>query len=209
MAENKFIEVEYTGKIKDGDVFDTTDEKVARNKNIYNEKGKYGPVVVCLGQGHLIKGLEEQIKGNKPGSYTVELKSENAFGKRESNLLQLIPTNKLKQSNINPVPGLQLNVDGTLAIIKTVSSGRTIVDFNHPLAGKDIVYEIKILKEVIDEVEKVKSILELEARVKPNVELKDNKLVIKGIKNEAQEVIKKRLSEFIDKEIAFEENKSS
>lgn len=205
----KFVEVKYTGKLKDGKVFDTTEEKTAKNNNIYNEKGKYGPVVVCLGQGHLVKGLEDELKDKKPGKYKIELEAKNAFGERKPKLMQLIPTNKLKQNNVNPVPGLQLNIDGMLATIKTVSGGRTIVDFNHPLAGKDVVYEVEILREVNDDKEKAKAILELEAQLKPNVEIKDKDLIIKDIPKEAQEPIKKRLKEFIDKNIVFQENKSS
>ncbi len=209
MEEFKFIEVEYTGKIKDGDVFDTTNEKIAKENNLHNPKLTYGPIVICLGQGHLIKGLEDEIKDKGVGSYTVDLDSEKAFGKRDAKLLQLVPLKKFTSQNIKPVPGLQLQVDNVMAVVKTVSGGRCMVDFNHPLAGKDISYDIKINKEVKDDLEKVKGLLEVELRARPNVTLKEDTITIKGIKKEVQEIVKKRLSEFVNKKIVFEEDKSS
>lgn len=122
--DHKFIEVEYTGRIKEGDVFDTTDEKVAKENNLHNPSLTYGPIVICLGEGHLIKGLEEEIKDKKEGTYTVDLTSDNAFGKRDAKLLQLVPLSKFTQQNIKPFPGLQLNIDNMMATVKTVSGGR-------------------------------------------------------------------------------------
>ena len=206
---HKFIEVEYTGKLKDGTVFDTTDEKIAKENNLHDPKLSYGPLTICFGQGHLIPGLEEQIKDKGTGSYTIELESEKAFGKRDAKLIQLVPLKKFTEQNIKPFPGLQLNVDNMIATVKTVSGGRCMVDFNHPLAGKDITYEIKINKEITTDLEKVKGILEVEMRAKPEVTLKEGTISIKGIKKEVQEPVKKRLSEFVDKKIVFEEDKSS
>ena len=206
---HKFIEVEYTGKLTDGTVFDTTDEKTAKENNLHDPKLSYGPLTICMGEGHLIKGLEEQIRDKGTGSYTIELESEKAFGKRDAKLIQLVPLKKFTEQNIKPFPGLQLNVDNAMATVKTVSGGRCMVDFNHPLAGKDIVYDIKINKEVTDDLEKVKGLLEVEMRAKPKVDLKEDTITIKGIKKEAQELVKKRLSEFVDKKIVFEEDKSS
>lgn len=205
----RFIEVEYTGKLADGTVFDTTDEKTAKEAKIHNPKGKYGPVIVCLGAGHLLKGLEDDLKEKKEGKYTISLTAEKAFGKKDPKLIQLIQTKKLLENNIKPFPGLQLNIDGTLATIKTVSGGRTMIDFNHPLSGKDVVYEITVKRDVIDDAEKAKSILELEAGISSKVELSGNDLVIKGIEKQLQETVKKRLSEFIDKNLVFAEDKSS
>lgn len=206
----RFVELEYTGKIKDGDVFDTTNEEVATEHGILNPGTKYGPIVVCLGEGHLIKGLDEELADKKEGIYTIEVDHEKAFGKRDGKLIQLIPTQRLKQNNIRPFPGLQLNVDGQIATIKTVSGGRCMVDFNHPLAGKDLIYDIKILRDVDNNVEKVKAVLSVEAHLKPEVVEKDSNIEIIGkIPEDAQKVIKKRLSELIDAKISFKDDKSS
>jgi FKBP-type peptidyl-prolyl cis-trans isomerase 2 len=91
------------------------------------------------------KEIEEAIKGKKENE-VVELKIPKAYGERKAELVVLIPLRVLKQNRINPVPGLVINVDGMEGIIKTVNGGRVIVDFNHPLAEKDILFKIKIVK---------------------------------------------------------------
>ncbi|MBW3019866.1 peptidylprolyl isomerase [Candidatus Woesearchaeota archaeon] len=206
----RFVELEYTGKIKDGEVFDTTIEKVAKENNIFGNKAEYKPITICIGEGHIIKGLDKELEGKKAGKYTFEIPAEDGFGKRDAKLIQLIPTQKIKQNNIRPFPGLQLNIDGTIATIKSVSGGRCMVDFNHPLAGKDLIYEVEVLKDVEDDVEKVKALLAIEAQIAPKVEEKDGNIVIHGkIPESVQEIISKRISEFIEKKITFEDNKSS
>jgi len=206
----RFIEIKYTGRIKDGEVFDTTDKKVAEENNIYNPKTRYGPAIVCLGEQHLIKGLDEALKDKKEGKYTIEVDAENGFGKRDAKLIQLIPTQKLKENNIRPFPGLQLNVDGQIATVKSVSGGRCMVDFNHPLSGKDLIYEVEILRDVEDDVEKVKSILEIEAKLKPEVIKEKDEIVLIGkLPDNIKDIIKKRLSELIDTKISFKDDKSS
>ena len=152
IKEHDFVEIEYTGRIKeDGAVFDTTEENVAKENGLYDKKGNYSPIVICVGKNKILKALEEQIIGKETGNkYTFEIKRENAFGKKDAKLIRLIPTNKFRQQNIQPLPGLQLNIDGVFGVIKTVSGGRCLVDFNHPLAGKDIVYTVNLNKVVKD-----------------------------------------------------------
>ena len=133
----------------------------------------------------------------------------NAFGKRYPKLLQLIPTKKLTDNKITPFPGLQINVDGQIATIKTVSGGRVMADFNHSLAGKDVSYDIKILREVTDDLEKAKALLAVELRIRPPIEKKGVDLVISGIPEKIQESIKKRLSELISSNIVLEDAKTS
>lgn len=160
IKKGNFIEMEYTGYVDDN-VFDTTDAKIAKENNMYNEKMEYGPIVVCVGQHQILKGIENFIEGKEPGSYDVDVKQEEAFGKKNIKLLHLVPMSAFRKQNINPMPGLQVNIDGVFGIVKNVSGGRIIVDFNHPLAGKDLKYKIKINKTIIDEKEKLASLLKV------------------------------------------------
>ncbi|MFC1728276.1 peptidylprolyl isomerase [Nanoarchaeota archaeon] len=157
----EFIEIEYTGMIKeDSFVFDTTNEKIAKDNNIHDPKSEYTPIVICIGQGQLIKGLDADIEGKDVGKdYTIDVLPENAFGKKSAKLLKLVPTSVFRKQNIVPQVGLPVNIDGTDGTIKTVTGGRTIVDFNHPLSGREITYKYKILKMVTDDAEKIKSLL--------------------------------------------------
>jgi len=170
VKEKDFVEVEYTASVKsDNFVFDTTDEKIARQNNIHNPNMSYGPLGVRVGDGALVKGLEQAIIGKEIGKeYTVELSPDNAFGKKLTNLLKIIPSSVFAREKINPMPGLQINVDGLTGTVKTVAGGRIIVDFNHPLAGKDIIYKIKINRLMTDDAEKIKNYLMLRLNVNPN-----------------------------------------
>lgn len=202
IKKHDFVEIEYTGKLKDGLVFDTTDEKVARDNNIHNPNMSYGPATICIGEHQIIRGLDDNLVGKNIGkSYTVELKPEEGFGKKSTKLIQLIPTSRFKQENINPVPGLQINIDGIIGIVKTVTGGRTIVDFNHPLSGKDIVYDVKLNKLVTDKKEKIKAFVKIslnqDIEVKKekdsfNIELKQDisKEIKKKVKEKLKEIIK-------------------
>lgn len=170
IKEKDFVEVEYTGKTKDDNIiFDTTNEKTAKDNGFYNPQMPYGPVGVCIGEQQILKGLEENLIGKDDGkSYTIELSPEKAFGKKDPKLLKIVNTNVFKKENIDPVPGLQVNIDGVLGMIKTVTGGRSVVDFNHPLSGKDVVYEIKVNKILDDDGEKIKAFVTLQFNLKPD-----------------------------------------
>lgn len=169
IKEKDFVEIEYTGRIKeDSIIFDTTDEKIAKDNGLFDQKMPYAPVSICIGQNMILAGLDENLIGKEAGkSYTIELNPEKAFGKKDPKLLKIVNTNVFRKENIDPVAGLQVNIDGMLGTIKTVTGGRTVVDFNHPLSGKDVVYEVKINRIITDDSEKIKSFVSLQFNLKP------------------------------------------
>ena len=197
IKKHDFVEMEYTGRIKeDSTIFDTTEEKVAKENGLYDKHADYSPVVICIGENNILKGLEEQMIGRETGKeYTFEISHDNAFGRKDAKLIQLIPTNKFRQQNIQPVPGLQLNIDGVFGVVRTVSGGRCYVDFNHPLAGKDLIYDVKIKRIVDDNKEKLNSLLKMHLHIKDvEIELKDDSAAIntkQKMPKEAQEEFKK------------------
>ncbi len=201
MKKGDFVELEYTGRIKDLNlVFDTTSEKEAKENNIYDARASYGHVIICIGQGHVIKGLDEQLEGKELGKeYHIELSPEQGFGKKNAKLIQLVATSKFIKQKINPMPGLQVNIDGMMGMIRTVSGGRTLVDFNHPLAGKELVYDFKINKIVKDDEEKLKALLKLQFNLKDiNVEIKEGNATISlNIKQELPKPVEEKLTEHI------------
>ncbi|MBN2423127.1 peptidylprolyl isomerase [Candidatus Woesearchaeota archaeon] len=208
LKKGDFIEIEYTGRIKDGNIiFDTTDEKTAKENKVYNENMKYGPAVICLGEKQLLPGLDNYIIGKEPDKYEVELNPEDAFGKKSAKLLRLIPMKIFRKQNINPFPGLEVNIDGMLGIVRSVSGGRVIVDFNHPLAGRDLVYNIKINKIITDTKKKLSSVLRLELNLQDaDIEINDKKAIIHiDLQKELLDQIKTRLLSLIPeiKEIEF------
>ena len=213
IKQNDFIEIEYTGRVKDGNIiFDTTDEAVAKAHDL--PKAMYGPVVIVMGQGQLIKGLEEKLVGKEPGAYTIELTAEQAFGKKNAKLIQMIPTKKFLEQKIQPVPGLQLNIDGMTCTVRQVTGGRAMVDFNHPLSGKDVVYDIKIIKVVNDKKEQLKAVFAMLLNINdPGISIDGSKAKI-TLKQElpAQIIpeLQKKLKELtgLDADIALPEKKA-
>jgi len=201
MKKGDFIELEYTGKVKDMNlVFDTTSEKEAKENNIHDAKASYDPVVICIGQGHVIKGLDEQLEGKElEREYKIELSPEQGFGKKNAKLIQLVATGKFIKQKINPIPGLQVNIDGMMGMIRTVSGGRTLVDFNHPLAGKELIYDFKINKIVKDDEEKLRALLKLQLNLKDiKVNIKEGNATIDlNIKQNLPKPIEEKLTEHI------------
>jgi len=202
IKKGDFVEVEYTGSTKEDNlVFDTTSAEVAKKNNIYAEKMQYGPVVVCIGENQILEGLENELEGKETGKeYTIELTPEKAFGKKDAKLIRMIPVGAFKKQGIDPQPGLEVNIDGVMGLVRRVGGGRCLVDFNHPLSGKDIIYKIKANKIVTDDKEKVKSYLRLTFGSKVDVELKEGAAEVKiekEIPKEIQENISKKLNELV------------
>lgn len=184
IKEKDFVEIEYTGMTKEENIiFDTTDEEVAKDTGLFNPNMPYGAVTICIGTNAILKGLETYLIGKEPGEYKVELSSEDAFGKKDAKLLKIVPTSVFKKANIDAVPGLQVNMDGAIGTIRTITGGRSIVDFNHPLSGKDVVYEIKVNKIVTDKTEQIKSYIALQFNIKPDsFEVKIDEKDVAGVK---------------------------
>ena len=147
IKKNDFVEVDFTGRIKEtGEVFDTTVKKVAEDNDL-TDKAEYKPVIVCVNQGHIFKKIENSLIGKEAGrKYKVELKPEEAFGKKNAKMITLVPTSVFRKQKINPVPGLGVNINNQFGVIRTVTGGRCMVDFNHPLSGKELSYNIKARK---------------------------------------------------------------
>lgn len=189
LKKKDFIEIDYTGRLKeDNSFFDTTSEQVAKDEKVHNPQTKYSPQIICLGENQIVKGLEDNLIGKEVGEYKFEIKTEDAFGKKDAKLIQLVPTKKFLDNKIQPVPGLVLNIDGMIGTVKTVSGGRTVVDFNHPLSGKDLVYTVKVNKIVTDINEKVKTVLGWIGLKESKFEVKDDELTIKTLEEIPKDV---------------------
>tara|TARA_Y100000310_G_scaffold146041_1_gene145410 strand:- start:359 stop:1042 length:684 start_codon:yes stop_codon:yes gene_type:complete len=199
LKEKDFIEIEYTGKTSDGIIFDTTDKKVAQEHELYNDKVDYGPVVICLGEGQILPGLDKKLVGKDVGKHSISLTAEEGFGKRDAKYIQLVSTAKFTKQGIKPMPGLQINIDGMVGLVKTVSGGRTIVDFNNPLSGRDISYELKVNKIVDDLKTQLESLMSFSFRLaKPEMKIEGDKVTLifeQELPKEAQELVSKKIIE--------------
>ncbi|MEK6876575.1 MAG: peptidylprolyl isomerase, partial [Nanoarchaeota archaeon] len=201
VKKRDFVEIEYTGRIKeDNIIFDTTDEKVAKENNLHGHD--FSPAIICIGEEQVLKGIDKNLEGKDVGKeYEFDIKPEDAFGKKNAKLIQLIPTAKFKQQNIQPMPGMQLNIDGMVGTVKTVSGGRTLVDFNHPLAGKELSYKVMINKKITGNKEKLSGYLKLALGTKDfetTVENGNAKITLKnGMPKEVQEELSEKITELM------------
>jgi FKBP-type peptidyl-prolyl cis-trans isomerase 2 len=213
IKKNDFVELEYTGMIaEDKLVFDTSEKEVAKKHHIHSEKHDYQPIIICIGQHNIVKGLDEFLADKELGQdYEVELTPENAFGKKDIKLIKLIPTSSFTKQNIRPMPGLQVDIDGMMGLVKTVAGGRTIVDFNHPLSGKAVIYKVHPKRIVTDDKEKVEAFISLELGLKKGTfetEVKEGQATITSKLNippEIHNIIEKKLEHYIPhiKKLAF------
>ena len=179
MAINKgdFVRLNFTGKIQENDeIFDTTFEDVAKEADLFDENKEYKPIPIIVGGNHLLPAIEEAIVGLEEGdSKTVEVDSKNAFGSRNRQLIQLIPLKEFKKQGMTPVPGMKISSEGTTGKILTVNGGRVKVDFNHELAGKDLIFDVDVVEIIDNDEDKVKSMIELHYAA-PNMDI-DNTVV--------------------------------
>jgi FKBP-type peptidyl-prolyl cis-trans isomerase 2 len=161
MKSGDFVYIEYTAKVSDsGEVFDTTKEDVAKKEGIFNERIKYGPLPIIIDAGFTIAGLNDAIKEMNVGEKKkVLIPPEKAFGERNEELVRLIPEARFKEQDVDVIPGSYVMVNNLRGKIISVDGGRVKVDFNHPLAGKTLEYDVEIVRKIEDKEEKVKAIV--------------------------------------------------
>jgi FKBP-type peptidyl-prolyl cis-trans isomerase 2 len=146
MKNGDWVKIEFIGKrASDGLVIEATSAEEAKKAGIFQEDGVYGPGLVILGSNTSLKGIEEALLTMKDGeSRKVELTPENAFGPRDPTLVRIMPVGEFRKRDIDPYPGLVLNMDDRRATVRSVTGGRVTLDFNHPLAGEKLIYDVKI-----------------------------------------------------------------
>ncbi|NJX15079.1 FKBP-type peptidyl-prolyl cis-trans isomerase [Tamlana crocina] len=133
---NDTIEVHYTGKLTNGQVFDSSLERE--------------PLQVQLGQGQLIPGFEKALVDMAVNEKkTVTIAKEDAYGEVHEQLFQKVPTADLPE-NIKPEVGMGLvgsRPDGGEQQFRVaeVNDDHIVVDANHPLAGQDLVFDLELI----------------------------------------------------------------
>ncbi len=118
---------------------------------------KYEPQLVILGEHRLIKGLEDSLYTMELNEEReIEISPENAYGLRDPAKVRVLSIGELRKQGVTPFPGLPVRFsDGSMGIIKSVSGGRVYIDLNHPLAGKTLIYRVKVVKEIKEVKDKI------------------------------------------------------
>lgn len=138
VKENDTVKVHYTGKLADGQVFDSS-----------VERGE--PIEFTMGQGQLIPGFEKGLIDMKVNEKkTVNIAKEEAYGEPREELIQEVQKSQLPEE-IKPEVGMGLvskSPDGQEMnlVVKDVKEDTIVVDGNHPLAGKDLVFDLEVVE---------------------------------------------------------------
>lgn len=139
VKEGDTVKVHYTGTLKNGEVFDSSKDKE--------------PLEFKLGEGQLIPGFEKAVVGMAVGdSASIDIPSDEAYGEEREDLIINVPKDQLPD-DVTPQVGMQLQVnqgDGQPipVRIKEVGEAELTLDANHPLAGKDLSFEIELVDKV-------------------------------------------------------------
>ncbi len=132
------VQVNYTGKLADGTVFDSS------------VGGQ--PLQFTLGSGQVIPGFDKAVTGMRVGEKkTVTILAADAYGQRRDDLVAEVSRSQLP-GDMAPKVGMQLQTtakDGStmvVTIIKVTDNTSVTIDANHPLAGKDLTFDLELLK---------------------------------------------------------------
>jgi peptidylprolyl isomerase len=157
VQKGDFILIEYTAKVKEtNEVFDTTVQDVAKKEHLQKEGEIYEPKLIVVGEGLMLKTLDESFTNMEIGKQsTVEISPEKAYGPRDPEKVKRVHLKRLAEQGINPSIGMSIEYDKKQAIVRSIGAGRVLLDFNHPRAGKTIVYEVTIVKALETPEEKI------------------------------------------------------
>jgi peptidylprolyl isomerase len=161
MEKGSLILIDYTAKVKDSDeIFETTVEENAKKSNLYDPSIKYEPRLVSIGEGWVLKGLDEILSTAKLGdALDVDIPPDKAFGMRDPNKVRMIPQRKFGDKADEIKAGDVVDIDDRRGLVRFIGSGRVQVDFNHRLAGKTLNYNVNILKILQTNEEKASSLV--------------------------------------------------
>ncbi|WP_158837767.1 FKBP-type peptidyl-prolyl cis-trans isomerase [Polaribacter sp. L3A8] len=136
VKENNTVKVHYTGKLADGQIFDTSEGKE--------------PIEFVLGQGQLISGFEQGLIDMKVNEKkTITIAKEEAYGEVNDQLIQEVNKSDLPQ-DMEPKVGIGLvskspeGQEMNLMIVE-VKDKSVVIDGNHPLAGKELVFDLEVV----------------------------------------------------------------
>ena len=198
VKKGDLVKLEYTGRLaKTGQVFDTTDEAIAKKAGIWEPSSIYGPKHALFGSGAIIPGMEEAVLQSQLGkSEDFVIEPKQAFGERDNELVRMIAEKEFRKQQVRPAPGMLLTLDGAIARVKSVTSGRVVIDYNHPLAGEQVVYSIKVHEVITDDRKKIEAILSANSLSGDISQGTGGKLIValKGVPAEKLEAARRTIS---------------
>lgn len=161
LQKGDFLLIDYVAKVKEtNEVFDTTKEDVAKKEHLHKEGEIKEPKLVVVGEGWVLKALDDSLTTmdiNKPA--TVEIPADKGFGQRDPGKIKRVPIKQLYAKEINPVIGARIEYQGKMATVRSVGAGRVLLDFNPPLAGRTLIYDVTTNKKLDTQEEKIAALI--------------------------------------------------
>jgi FKBP-type peptidyl-prolyl cis-trans isomerase 2 len=162
VVENEsLIYVDYSATTKDdGVVFDTTMMEVAKDSGIFREDDRYEPMLVAVGWNWLVAAVEEELVGMKIGeSKTVEVPPEKGAGERDPTKVKMIAKTKLAKHGTKPVKGQSITFGKERGVVTAVLGRQVRIDFNSPLAGRILEFDVTVRDIISDPLDKLKAVV--------------------------------------------------
>jgi FKBP-type peptidyl-prolyl cis-trans isomerase 2 len=171
LKKGDFVRITFVGKLKEtGEVFDTTNESVAKKHGIYDPKLVFTARPTVIGARHALPGIDKELEGFEVGEKKkIVIQPKDGFGDRDPSKVKVVPLREFKKQGVKPVPGMRIELEDNTGRVQSVDGGRVRIDLNHGLAGKVLEYENK--KE-----EKIRQLFELYI---PSVDAQDYDIKIK------------------------------
>ena len=155
------ILADYTARVKDtGQIIDTTRKEDAEKAGTADPTRAYEPRLIAVGEGWVLKGLDEAIQNADSGqTLDVEVSPEKAFGTRDPSKVSRIPIRKFGEKAGDLSVGGEVEVDNRVGIVRSVESGRALIDFNHRYAGKTLLYNVAIKEKLETRESKIEALI--------------------------------------------------
>ncbi len=180
MQKGDFVKINYIARLESGEIFDLTYEDIAKKENAYNPKVIYKPIPIVVGAGFVIKGIDNALLGMNVGDKGgFSIPPEEGFGQRNPKMVRVVPKRIFKEHNIDPRHGLVVDFSGGLrGRVQSASAGRIMVDFNNPLAGKTLKYELEVIEKIEQPDAQIRALLEFYGINGAEIKLSDGEVEI-------------------------------
>ena len=127
------VSVDYWGTLEDGTQFDSSEGRQ--------------PLEFDVGAGQMIKGFDDGVVGMKEGdTKIIKIPAKDAYGEKDYSLVTDVVLETVIKNNITPKAGMTLYSQGSPGVIIAIGNETVTIDFNHPLAGKRLIFKIKMIK---------------------------------------------------------------
>ncbi len=145
-AGGDVVHVDYIGRFENGTVFDTSIESVAKGAGLA-PRSSYSQLTFTVGAGQMIKGFDSAVVGMKEGeAKTVTIAPEEAYGVRDERNVITFPLDKVDNAVSLKVGSSLYAANGAMGTVVGINGQNVTVDFNHELAGKTLVFMIKLAR---------------------------------------------------------------